>query len=404
MTAGPFLYSVDDAGNGREFGMNAPFGRWAPAVAALATALAACGGGGGGGAVVTVKACNGDDSCVAMAGGKCLSTGFPGSPNFCAYADVGCPSTFRWGLAAGYNLKGMCVSGDLGDMSPTPGDLGGSDALPDMSQILDNADLAMPEVADMAMAPPADQAMMPGADLAQPMGTAPTGAPCAKTLDCAGTKPVCILKDAQGHNWPGGYCVSQCNPQKNDLQSGINPACPGGGGTCLGTGTMGTCETACTGMNGMMPCQRQGYLCFQACEPMALSDCDPTMKGSCLNGTACIRVGSDDVGRCAPACDPFKQGCAQIMMADAACYASDDTGEGACSTVFGKNSDGQQCVYLNDCVAGLACYSPPNAMNQNQVLCRPYCGGPMNVACNNNKQCVDLSPNVKKAVIGVCGG
>src|SRR5579871_459077 len=106
-----------------------------------------------------------------------------------------------------------------------------------------------------------------------------TGDPCAKNTDCQGTKPVCITKDTQGIMWPGGYCTSTCNPQKNDPQTGINASCPGGTGICLGAGTSGSCETACTDMMGTMPCTRMGYSCFQGCEPTARSQCDPTKMG-----------------------------------------------------------------------------------------------------------------------------
>jgi hypothetical protein len=232
-------------------------------------------------------------------------------------------------------------------------------------------------------------------------GQGATGDPCALATDCAGTKPVCITKDAMGIAWPGGYCTSSCNPQLNDQNTGLNAACPGGAGTCLGNGTTGTCETACTAMNGAMPCTRQGYLCFQGCEPAAESMCNPTLKGQCGNGMACVRIGSDDVGSCAPACNPFQQGCANINNMTAGCYASDDNGEGVCSAVFNDNMDGVACLYLNDCHPGLGCYLPPQQQN---AVCRPYCGGPNNVPCTNGHVCVDLSMNVKVATVGVCGG
>ena len=375
-------------------------------LAALLSACATSGGGSKG-----VVACSDDASCSAAPGGRCLKADFPGSPTYCAYADPSCQTMLRWDPNAGYGLKGTCVmesSGDLGitdgaehlDLLLAPNDLAGSmavDMAVDMAVTLPQ-DLAV--TSDLSMVPFKDLALS-SHDLAQAMGSAHTGDPCAKALDCAGVKAVCVVKDAQGINWPGGYCTSQCNPQNSDPQTGINPACPGGAGVCLGQGNSGSCETACTDMNGKMPCLRNGYSCFQACEPTARSECDPTVKGSCPNGTSCVRVGSDSVGLCAPACDPLKQGCSQIMMTNAACYASDDTGEGACSTIDKMSGDGQSCFYLNDCSAGLGCFLP---INGNPSVCRPYCGGPMSAPCNNGKQCVDLSPNVKQAVMGICAG
>ncbi len=247
-----------------------------------------------------------------------------------------------------------------------------------------------------------------------------TGDPCAKATDCQGTKATCITKDTTGITWPGGYCTSQCNPQKND-QNGLNTACPGGQGTCVGQGTSGACELACTDAMGGMPCPRQGYSCFQGCEPTAISECDPTKKGSCpqdggvvlgdggeYSGRVCVRIGADPVGQCTNGCDVFKQNCQGAMEA---CYASDDTGEGVCSQEYNPSgnpqTDGVQCFYLNMCDPGFGCYAPPMA---NMAVCRPYCGGPNNVLCSaimpapQKMKCVDLSTTVKAATVGVCGG
>lgn len=263
-----------------------------------------------------------------------------------------------------------------------------------------------------------------GPDLAGPAG-AISGAPCMKDADCAGIKPACLTKDAQGTVWPGGYCISNCNPQKNDM-NGANPSCPGATSTCVGNDTMGICEVNCTDKMGAMPCTRAGYSCFTGCEPTSTSECDPTKKNSCpqdggvllpngipdggnpdsgtytYSGRSCVRLGADAVGNCTNGCDPFRQNCADVMMTMQACYASDDTGEGVCSDVFGGGGDGDACQYLNACDAGLACWSPPGGMGA--AACRPYCGGPKNVACTNGKKCADLSMGVKAAVVGACGG
>jgi hypothetical protein len=230
-------------------------------------------------------------------------------------------------------------------------------------------------------------------------GLGNSGDPCLKAADCGGTKPTCITKDGNGVTWPGGYCTSSCNPANTDQQTGLNTDCPGGAGVCIGNSNPGVCESACTAMNGQMPCTRQGYSCFEGCEPTAESMCNPTVKGQCGQGMSCVRIGADDVGQCAMACSPFTQGCADINGAPAGCYASDDNGEGACSPVYEDNMDGVACSYLNDCHPGLACYD-----NGNGAVCRPYCGGPNNVACNNGNLCVDLSMSVQKATVGACGG
>ena len=232
-------------------------------------------------------------------------------------------------------------------------------------------------------------------------GGANTGDPCVKAADCGGMKPQCLTKDSQGNTWPGGYCISQCNPQKNDPNDTTNPACIGGGATCLGQGTSGACETICSGKTGATPCTRTGYSCFQTCEPTSISKCDPTKAGICGPKMTCVRLGADNVGQCAPSCDPFAQGCMDIMGQPAGCYASDDTGEGVCSQVFGMGADGDACMYLNACNPGLGCYAAPKAM---MAQCRPYCGGAKSVACANGKMCVDLSTTVKKTATGICGG
>ncbi len=235
-------------------------------------------------------------------------------------------------------------------------------------------------------------------------GGANTGDPCTKPSDCGGTKPACITKDAMGTVWPGGYCTSTCNPQKNDPNDTTNTQCPGGAATCQGQGTQGGCALLCTDAKGGMPCTRQGYSCFQACEPTTLSQCDPTKAGVCGQGKTCVRLGADNVGDCVPSCDIFTQMCpADTMGNPQACYASFDTGEGLCSAPYGNppGADGDACQYLNACSQGLTCWQPNN---MTAPVCRPFCGGKNNVACMNGKKCVDLGMTVKVAVAGACGG
>ncbi len=365
-------------------------------LAALAGGCASAGNVGGG-----TAACTSDDACGP--GGRCLAADWGGA-SYCALPDGACASGYRWSPTAPFGLRGECVDagdggggGDMrrGDLAMTPSsDLAGSDlASPPSMDLAAAQDLAVP--ADLA---PAGDLAMPIADLAGPRAN--TGEPCGKSLDCAGTKPSCFA-NMNGTTWPGGYCSAQCDPANTDPKTGLNRDCPGGHGICVGQNP-GQCLTACTGMQGNDPCLRANYLCFSpgGCEPTGLSMCDPTKPGSCGASMTCVRVGDDNVGECTPACDPFKQNCAKLNNQPTACYASDDTGEGLCSNIYTPNGDGQACTFLNDCAAGLGCFQ----LNQNVgPVCRPFCGGPNNVACNNGKTCAGINGNVPKAVVGCCG-
>jgi hypothetical protein len=229
---------------------------------------------------------------------------------------------------------------------------------------------------------------------------APTGTACLDVSECDGAGANCITKDSAGIVYPGGYCTSKCDPTQNK-PDGINVACPGGSGVCVGL-----CYASCTAKNGSMPCSRQGYSCFTfcaekacfgACYPTSASECAPSVPGSCGPGMACYPIGLDDVGQCLATCDLFKQDCNQAM-GSMGCYIQDDTGQGYCSQV-GDLTDGAPCQYINDCLPGLGCFQ-----NGNTGVCRPFCGGPMNVPCTNGKSCVDFSTKVKVAVAGVCAG
>jgi hypothetical protein len=235
------------------------------------------------------------------------------------------------------------------------------------------------------------------------------GGPCQHDTDCWGGKPVCMLKGANGETWPDGYCTSGCNPKNNNPQTGNSPDCPGSSSTCLDIGQLGSsgsCMATCTAMSGAMPC-RSGYACFDACDeyscvnacrPSSESQCDPTDLASCGMGMGCLRLGPDNVGLCDATCDPFAQDCSQKEMS--ACYVFDDTGRGFCSQAYTNLSDGEACQYVNECAAGLGCFFS----NGNAGVCRPFCGGPMNVPCSNGMSCVDFSTKVKVAIVGVCGG
>ncbi len=247
-----------------------------------------------------------------------------------------------------------------------------------------------------------------------------TGDPCTKASDCAGTKATCITKDTQGVTWPGGYCTSQCNPQKNDSM-GLNSACPGGMGTCLGAGTMGACEVACSAGT----CPRQGYACFQGCEPASRSECDPTKAMSCPQdggavidsdaGTTsprtCAKIGTDNVGQCVNGCDPLaaqsEGNPSPPCTASEGCYPSYFTGEGTCfqtvAPAQGTGDEGMPCMFLNNCLPGLSCHA-----ENNTAVCRHMCRtGAMPVACpmNLNKKCgklFSMTP-VSTDVLGLCG-
>ena len=258
----------------------------------------------------------------------------------------------------------------------------------------------------------------------------PTGAPCTVPADCDGVKPTCITKDAQGNPWPGGYCSSQCNPQKNDLKTGFNANCPGGVGTCSGMGAQGSCYSYCTGTLSTPndhPCTRMGYLCFGlggggGCEPSDFSECSPDKPASCpqdggvfypaktdggqpsYSGRSCTLIGNDLVGSCADGCDIFAQNCANSMGSPQGCFADDISGAGTCTTLNSMGQDGDACIYTNDCNPGLGCYYNGGGAT-GMGLCRPYCRTGANpIACTNGKTCIDHSKTVKSTLVGSCAG
>jgi hypothetical protein len=258
---------------------------------------------------------------------------------------------------------------------------------------LAGGDLATPQGGDLAV--PADAAVSAGN----------TGDPCAKSGDCKGAMAQCITKDSQMNVWPGGYCTSRCDPTMNKPSDGSNPACPGMG-TCIGVGMTGTCSFNCT---TTAEC-RNGYGCFAGggCEPLAFSECDPTvMPNTCRQdggltvgdggpslGFKCDPIG-DKVGACDPICDVFAQNCPLSGAGEEqSCNANLQNGLGGCFThLIGGNGDA--CMYLNSCDVGLGC-------DFGVKKCRRYCGGPNNVMPANCGVCKDLSPMVKATVAGLC--
>jgi hypothetical protein len=226
----------------------------------------------------------------------------------------------------------------------------------------------------------------------------PTGSPCGNAIDCAGDDAQCNTGQ-----WPLGYCVSTCDPVLTDAKSGYNPNCPGDHGVCVG----GQCLAGCTAMDGALPC-RADYACYDWCDganpcahicmPRWMSECDPAKPDSCLPSMVCLRAGLDEVGSCQTPCNLFAQDCDQTFQ-PMTCTVLDDSGTGVCNVSKGVIREGSSCVYTSDCVTGLTCFQEGNG-----GVCRPFCGGPMNVACRNGKGCVDFSTTVKRTVVGVCGG
>lgn len=224
--------------------------------------------------------------------------------------------------------------------------------------------------------------------------TGASGDPCETAADCKGTAPECV-KERSGISYPGGVCTSTCDAKKNDA-NGLNPDCPGTRGVC--NVRVGKCLRACTEKTGANPC-RDGYACFDdetaVCAPETISQCHPSKAGECTSADggarACIKVGYDDVGLCVAGCSPFTQDCTQNGYA---CFPN-ASGEGTCLTTAGKAA-GAACIYKNDCAKGLGCAA--------SGVCRPYCGGPSNVACTNGKACIDFDTKVKKTVVGLCDG
>jgi hypothetical protein len=235
----------------------------------------------------------------------------------------------------------------------------------------------------------------------------PTGAACTSDKECLGTTPHCTTVDANSTSWPGGSCTSKCMDTQNDPTTGINPKCPGGAGTCLG----GSCFSACTAKTGAMPCERSGYSCFDpgTCLPTSLSNCVPFQANACpdtpqSDGGAprhntCVPAGPDPVGICLDGCSVFAQDCPlDGTSSPQACYAVLQSGEGYCIPP-GLGVDGDSCQYPAECAPGFGCQGDKSGGH-----CRPWCGGPGNVACPSSRVCTDLSGTVSTTVVGMCAG
>jgi hypothetical protein len=266
-----------------------------------------------------------------------------------------------------------------------------------------------PDLAEPLAAPP-DLLSLP--DLTPPDGPLPpTGGACHRTTDCASglgpnQKGSCTLATGTGAStlaWPGGSCTSACRTS-NKGGGATNSDCPADpdsiGAVCIAPPgqSIGTCRAACA--DHLTDC-RDGYVCgfvggsLGSCLPAGASGCDAT-KPCGDASTVCVSYSPDDsYGLCETACDLFAQDCAPLMNQPRGCLPNAQ-GKGACIAIVGVGAvEGAACIFENDCAAGLTCH---------QGACRPFCGGPGAVACTNGKACVDLSPQVPQAVVGVCGG
>jgi hypothetical protein len=246
-----------------------------------------------------------------------------------------------------------------------------------------------------------------------------TGDPCTKNTDCANgplstQKGQCLLTTGSGTmmlTWPMGYCTSACRSNLTD-NTGVNPDCPGGNGTCSQGGTSNNCFALCStsaDCRGMGA--KNGYSCFVVnniaplgCEPTALSMCDPRVAGSCplLNGTSkqtCVNVGDGTVGECVLQCDPFMNtGCNDPNNPAATdCHASDQTGEGLCVQPGTDGGAGATCGnFYSDCKGGYGCLGGK---------CWKYCNtANTSTQCNAGATCMPFSNTTKVpvSIAGIC--
>ena len=176
----------------------------------------------------------------------------------------------------------------------------------------------------------------------------------------------------------------------------------------MGAGTQGTCFAGCASVDDC----REGYVCANAsgtptaiCVPLEATDCDPTgdprpsMK-SCPMGERCVNYSPDkSYGGCAAVCDPIAQDCPPPMAGTNGCVLNFEVndGSGNCIGVTQGKLDGEPCIFLNDCPAGMMCYSQK---------CRAYCqaGG---AACPMGQTCKDivlagLTVKFKSDKVGIC--
>jgi hypothetical protein len=242
-----------------------------------------------------------------------------------------------------------------------------------------------------------------------------TGSPCTADSQCAGSMSVCRLTlyqpdGAPGTAIPGGECSSRCDPANNDPTSGVDPECPGGSGQCTKNVVLGNiCYASCSAKSGFLPC-RSEFSCngggtSTECVPTADFVCDPTVAGSCPVDDAgglqsCESVGLDPVGDCVPGCDPLAPDCAASDAGPTGCYPT-PSGDGLCQG-GGTREAGAPCVYTNDCLAGLSCFTLNVADGGTSTNCETYCGGAHDAGCGPGQTCHDYTSTVPQSTLGFC--
>ena len=275
--------------------------------------------------------------------------------------------------------------------------------------------------ADMAIAMATQDLAMPPPDLMK--AGAASGEMCKADTDCAAglgkSEPAKCLTTAMNGmttiTFMGGYCTTPCKVSSNDMNSGVNPDCPGGAGMCESDSgsTPGHCRSLCM---GTADC-RAGYACFYvdvavACDPRMLSACDPNKAKSCpgvpmmpdggaVYNDTCLGAGPDnDVGYCNAGCDPFAvAGCPMGDPNNADCHVWLLTGEGYCDVANTMPAAaGGACQAEGDCKPGYGCLSGK---------CWKYCHddgktvaaqcGVMNATCKP----LDMS-KVPATIAGIC--
>lgn len=244
---------------------------------------------------------------------------------------------------------------------------------------------------DAACSSPVDLDWAPP-DLAHGPGT---GDPCKRDSDCVpgpDGRARCILKTAPGEHWvmevvwPGGYCSSYCRIERNDPDTGINPDCPGGSGSCEQLrgdgGAEGQCLLQCFTERYRRYCdfERFQYRCGSPgrrplCLPATVEkrECDGRKRGSCGPGRTCV-VDVDDVfqidTQCERACDPI------LPPADCNCQRT-EIGEGFCLPpvdYFKPYKPGERCFGGNGpypCTSGYGCTFDTRLPSP--LHCRRYC-------------------------------
>jgi hypothetical protein len=208
----------------------------------------------------------------------------------------------------------------------------------------------------------------------------PAGHACSSASDCSGPGAECDTTLAYYPGSispaPGGYCS---NPDCGNVGCGIGGYClvsdMFGHGYCLGEcSRRDQCQSVnpnnrcftCIG-NGCAEYLGQSPWIGTACLPLAASECDPTLAGTCNNTGACNRAGPDDVGRCLTTCtfdgtcpdDPFGYPQSCYFLNRRIDQNGDPTGDYFAGLVclpatLGYGLD-RTCRSITECFQGLEC-------------------------------------------------